>query len=113
LKYIESIIRRRFTAYGLELCQAKTKIVYCKDSNRNGEYPNQCFDFLGYTFKPRSAQDRDGKFFVSFSPAISRKALKAMRLKIKEHPLIKRGFNQGVVDIAKAINPIIQGWINY
>ena len=36
-----------------------------------------------------------------------------MRLKIKEHPLIKRGFSQSVEELAKAINPIIQGWINY
>ena len=113
LKFIESKIRRRFTQCGLELCQEKTKIVYCKDSNRTGEYSNQSFDFLGYTFRPRSARDRDGKFFVSFSPAVSRKALKAMRLKIKQHPLIKVGFSQSIVALAKAINPIIQGWINY
>ena len=110
---IASKIRRRFTQCGLELCQEKTKIVYCKDSNRTGQYPNQSFDFPGYTFRPRSARDRNGKFFVSFSPAVSRKALKAMRTKIKEHPLIKAGFSQSVVELAKAINPIIQGWINY
>ncbi|MGZ5011705.1 MAG: group II intron reverse transcriptase/maturase [Methylobacter sp.] len=113
LKFIESKIRARFTRCGLELCQEKTKIVYCKDSNRTGQYPNQSFDFLGYTFRPRSARDRDGKFFVSFSPAVSRKALKAMRLKIKEHPLIKAAFSLSVTELAKAINPIIQGWINY
>jgi len=50
---------------------------------------------------------------VSFSPAVSRKALKAMRLKIKEHPMIKGCFSQSVEELAKAINPIIQGWINY
>jgi len=36
-----------------------------------------------------------------------------MRTKIKGHPLIKAGFSQSVVELAKAINPIIQGWINY
>ena len=112
LKMIASKIRRRFTHCGLELCQEKTKIVYCKDSNRTGQYPNQSFDFLGYTFRPRSARDRNGKFFVSFSPAVSRKALKAMRTKIKGHPLIKAGFSQSVVELAKAINPIIQGCLN-
>ena len=86
LKMIEQQIRRRFTRCGLELCQEKTKIVYCKDSNRNGQYPNQSFDFLGYTFRPRSSRDRNGNFFVSFSPAVSRKALKAMRAKLKGHP---------------------------
>ena len=113
LKFIETKIRTRLTRCGLELCQEKTKIVYCKDSNRTGTYSNQSFDFLGYTFRPRSVRDRNGNFFVSFSPAVSRKALKVMRLKIREHPLIKNGFSQSVVELAKAINPIIQGWINY
>jgi hypothetical protein len=38
-------IRRRFTQCSLELCEEKTKIVYCKDSNRNGSYPNQSLIF--------------------------------------------------------------------
>ncbi len=113
LKMVERQIKQRFNQCGLELCQEKTRIVYCKDSNRDGQYPNQSFDFLGYTFRPRSVRDRNGKFFVSFSPAVSRKALKAMRAKLKEHPLIKSGYSQSVAELAKAINPIIQGWITY
>ena len=113
LEFIERKIRTRFAQCKLELCPEKTKIVYCKDSNRDGVYVNQSFDFLGYTFRPRSSRDKDGNFFVSFSPAVSRKALKAMRLKIKEHPMIKGCFSQSVEELAKAINPIIQGWINY
>jgi RNA-directed DNA polymerase len=113
LKMVERQIRQRLTRCGLELCQEKTKIVYCKDSSRDGQYPIQSFDFLGYTFRPRSARDRNGKFFVSFSPAVSRKALKAMRAKLKGHPLIKAGYSQSVVELAKTINPIIQGWITY
>lgn len=113
LEFIERKIRTRFALCKLELCPEKTKIVYCKDSNRDGNYPIQSFDFLGYTFRPRSSRDRDGKFFVSFSPAVSRKALKAMRSKIKEHPLIRGCFSQSIEELARAINPIIQGWINY
>lgn len=113
LKFIERKIRTRFAQCKLELCQEKTKSVYCKDSNRNSTYPIQSFDFLGYTFRPRSVQDNKGKFFVSFSPAVSRKSLKAMRLKIKEHTLIKGGFSQSIEEVAKSINPIIHGWINY
>jgi RNA-directed DNA polymerase len=113
LEFIERKIRARLARCKLELCKEKTKIVYCKDSNRNGEYPGQSFDFLGYTFRPRSVRDRNGSFFVSFSPAVSRKALKAMRSKIKDHPMIKGCFSQNIEEIAKAVNPIIQGWINY
>jgi RNA-directed DNA polymerase len=113
LGYIERKIRARLTQCKLELCQEKTKRVYCKDSNRSGEYPIQSFDFLGYTFRPRSARDGNGKFFVSFSPAVSCKALKRMRLKIKQHPMIKGCFSLSIEELAKAINPMITGWINY
>jgi len=44
---------------------------------------------------------------------VSRNALKAMRLKLKEHPLIKGCFSLGVEELANLINPMIQGWINY
>ena len=113
LEFIERKIRERFAQCKLELCQEKTKIVYCKDSNRNGEYPVKSFDFLGYTFRPRSTRDKEGKFFVSFSPAVSCKSLKAMRQKIKLHPLIKGCFSLSIEELAKTINPMIQGWINY
>ena len=46
-------LSRRFTACGLSLHAEKTKIVYCKDTNRHGTHDNVAFDFLGYTFRPR------------------------------------------------------------
>jgi RNA-directed DNA polymerase len=45
LKLVENRLRVRFSQCKLELCPEKTKIVYCKDSNRTGEYLNQSFDF--------------------------------------------------------------------
>jgi len=114
LKYIESKIKSRFTQCKLELCTEKTKIVYCRNASGNEYNAEKSFDFLGYTFRPRSARNScDGKLFVSFSPAVSRKALKAMRLKIKQHPLIRGCYSLSIEALAKAINPIIQGWINY
>ena len=104
------MIRSRFAQCKLSLCQEKTKIVYCKDSKRLGNCSSQSFDFLGYTFRPRSCRDKEGVFFVSFTPAVSRKAI---RLKIKEHPMVKGCFSQGISELARAINPMIQGWINY
>ena len=56
-----------------------TKIVYCKDGNRDKEYKETQFDFLGFTFRPRLAKNRKGHFFVSFSPALSTKAEVALR----------------------------------
>ena len=50
----------RLQSCGLELHPEKTKIVYCKDDSRKKTYPNEKFDFLGYTFRPRSSTNRTG-----------------------------------------------------
>jgi len=61
----------RFAACGLVLHPQKTKLVYCKDTNRRGDYPVQSFDFLGYTFRPRKAIWHGCQYGVSFLPAAS------------------------------------------
>ena len=43
-----SALADRFAACKLVLHPEKTKIVYCKDANRRGDFPNQSFDFLGF-----------------------------------------------------------------
>ena len=55
----------------LELHLQKTRVAYCKDSNRRGDAEHVQFDFLGYTFGPRKAVNRSGKPFTSFAPGIS------------------------------------------
>jgi len=72
-------LNRRMEEVGLELHQQKTKIVYCKDDDRQGDYPCTSFDSLGYTFRPRRSKNRWGKYFINFSPAISTQAATAMR----------------------------------
>lgn len=53
---VRQSLEKRFVECGLELHPDKTKIVYCKDDNRPGDYPNQSFDFLGYTFPAEIGQ---------------------------------------------------------
>jgi hypothetical protein len=65
----------RFKQCKLELNTEKTRIVYCKDDDRRGNYPETSFDFLGYTFRPRRSKNRWGKCFINFSPAVSNAAL--------------------------------------
>lgn len=111
-EFIHRAIKKRFAECKLELNEEKTKIVYCKRNHRNIEYECIQFDFLGYTFRPRRSIDTHGEVFLNFSPAVSKKA----RTKIWE---TIRDWNQKywvqmkLEDIAKQINPIIQGWINY
>lgn len=73
--------------FGLELNLSKTKIVYCKDDDRKGSYENISFDFLGYTFKPRGAKNKYGKYFTSYLPGMSGKAQKAIRKEVRSWKL--------------------------
>ena len=51
----------RLAACRLEAHPDKTRIVYCRDDDRPGDYPDRSFDFLGYTFRPRPAMNRRGR----------------------------------------------------
>lgn len=102
----------RFKECGLELHPEKTKIVYCKDDDRRGEYCDISFDFLSYTFRPRRSKNRWGKFFVSFLPGVSNKAGKAMRQKAWKWKMHLRS-DKSLEDLSRMFSPVIRGWINY
>ncbi|EQD74253.1 RNA-directed DNA polymerase (reverse transcriptase), partial [mine drainage metagenome] len=109
---VRAEIAQRFEKVGLELHPGKTHIVYCKDSNRRGSYEHERFTFLGFTFAPRAARNKEGKTFVSFSPAASDEALKAFRHKVRTWRL-HRWNNADLRDLAERINSVVRGWINY
>jgi RNA-directed DNA polymerase len=56
--------------------QEKTKIIYCKyckDSNRKGKHERIEFDFLGFSFRPRLAKNKQGSFSsASVLPSVVR-----------------------------------------
>ena len=105
-------IERRFAECGLELNLQKTRVVYCKDDNRRGDYPEQKFDFLGYTFRPRTSRSRQGRYFVNFSPAISKRAAKSIRETMRQWRMHRQS-DKSLDDLARISNPVIRGWINY
>jgi RNA-directed DNA polymerase len=109
---IRTAIAARLKECGLELHPEKTKVVYCKDDYRRRTYPNEKFDFLGYTFRPRRAKNREGKFFINFSPAVSDKAVKAIRDEIRSWDLHLRSDKQ-IEDLSRMFNPVIRGWLQY
>jgi RNA-directed DNA polymerase len=105
-------IAKRLAQVGLEVNPDKTRIVYCKDANRDGSHEHERFSFLGYTFRPRLTRSGAGVFFVSFSPAVADDAAKAIRHTIKRWRLhLWSGLT--LTDLARAINPVVRGWINY
>ncbi len=109
---ILSSLKERLEEVGLEIHPEKTQIVYCKDDDRRGSHTNTSFDFLSYTFRPRLVKSRNGEFFVSFTPAVSNKASKAMRQAIRRWKLQFKT-DVEITDLAKIYNTKIRGWINY
>jgi RNA-directed DNA polymerase len=111
-RQVRDAIAARLAQVGLELHPDKTRIVYCKDADRPGSFEHQKFTFLGYEFRPRLAKNRHGKHFVSFLPAVSADAMKAMGAEIRSWSLGRRS-DKSLDDLARMFNHIVQGWINY
>lgn len=111
-KEVLEAIRKRLQDCGLELHPDKTKIVYCKDVNRNGSYENENFDFLGYTFRPRLSMNRRGKTFVNFTPAMCKQAANRIRKEIRSWKVHLRS-DKNITDLARMFNAKVQGWVNY
>jgi RNA-directed DNA polymerase len=111
-QHVLEAIAQRMAQVGLELHPDKTRIVYCKDANRSRSHEHERFDFLGYTFRPRLSKSKDDHFFVNFSPAISDDAKKAIGREIRSWRLNQRS-DLSLSDLARKVNPIVRGWINY
>jgi len=109
---LKESIEARLAQCGLQLHPAKTKIVYCKDDDRRGNYPNEKFDFLGFTFRARMAKNRWGKFFVTFSPAMSDKAASRVRETMRSWGFQRRS-DKSLEEISRMFNPILRGWFSY
>ena len=97
---------------GLRLHPDKTRIVYCKDGRRRGEHEHTSFTFLGFTFRARKARSKDGRYFTSFLPAMSTEALKAKGAELRAMRIHRRT-NLTLDDLARWLNPIVAGWMNY
>jgi RNA-directed DNA polymerase len=101
----------RLAACKLALHPDKTKIVYCKDANRRGDFPVISFDFLGFQFRARKTMWQ-GKAAHGFLPAASPKALKRISREIRRWRLHTRS-DKSLQDLAEIYNPVIRGWIGY
>jgi group II intron reverse transcriptase/maturase len=105
-------IADRMVEVGLQLHPDKTKIVYCKDENRRLDHEHTEFTFLGFTFRARAARRKNGTVFASFLPAISKDALNKISGEVRRWQLHHwTGHSFG--EVAKRINPIVRGWIQY
>ncbi|MEH1125291.1 reverse transcriptase domain-containing protein [Micromonospora sp. CPCC 206061] len=109
---IRVAIENRMVEVGLRLHPDKTRIVYCKDSNRRSSHEHTSFTFLGFTFRARKARSRHGKNFAAFLPAISKDALNKISRTVRSWRLHRRtGYT--FAELARTINPIVRGWMQY
>lgn len=110
-QWIRGQLEKRFTQCGLTLHPVKTKIVDCRTNagSRGSRY--QEFDFLGYTFRKRKAVTKDGQYFTSYLPAVSKKSIRSIQNQVKECRHISTA--SGTLRlIANELNPKIRGWFN-
>jgi RNA-directed DNA polymerase len=112
-RQLREALARRLVEIGLELHPEKTRIVYCKDSNRRGDYEHVSFVFCGYTLRPRKAYNkRTGEAFTGFLPAVSPGKLCEMSRRAASWRLHRR-VNLTLDDLAEEVNPVLRGWLAY
>jgi RNA-directed DNA polymerase len=105
-------LHKRMAECHLELHPEKTKLVYCRDYRRQEKHKNVKFDFLGYSFQPRSSRARKtGNLFLGYGCAISIASRKKIADKL-EVLFDKSKSCRSIVGIAHRLNPLIRGWVN-
>ena len=111
-RMVATAIGERMEQVGLRLHPDKTRIVYCKDGRRPGSHEHTSFDFLGFTFRARGVRSKNGNVFTGFGPAVSKTARKRMSQQVRSWRLHHyTTFSEQ--DLARWINPIVSGWMNY
>ena len=105
-------IADRMEQVGLRLHPAKTRIVYCQDGQRRGSHEHTSFDFLGFTFRARKARRKGGGNYSLFLPAISKDALSKISAEVRSWKLHRQA-TLTLAEIARRINPIVRGWMQY
>ncbi|MFT4668079.1 MAG: RNA-directed DNA polymerase [Gammaproteobacteria bacterium] len=96
----------------LTLHPAKTKIVFCKKHKAKPVKKTIKFDFLGFSFQPRTSSNKNGKMFLGYDCAISQSSKKKIITDIRSTKF-QRWTNRSISQIAEFFNPKIRGWINY
>ena len=107
-KYALAIIKKRLAKCNLAVHPVKTRIVNLRGITTNKYL--RSFDFLGFTFKPYWAKTSKG-FRKLITVFISQKSISRVLDKFKKSELHKR--RMSIEELAKVLNPITRGVINY
>jgi len=107
---LKESLKVRLRECKLEMNETKTKIVYCKDYRRRGNYATTKFDFLGYTLKPRTK--KGNSLFLGYDAGISKKSRKKICEELRR-TRFHRLTTLSEKEISNLLNSKIRGWINY
>jgi group II intron reverse transcriptase/maturase len=112
-KQILAGIKSRLAECKLRLSEEKTKIVYSKDYRRKqkNDYEKK-FDFLGFTFKPKTLASKKGGLFLAYDCAISQKAQTRIIAGWKQLSWHRKS-QLTIQGIANQVNQQIRGIIRY
>ncbi len=117
----ESIFNRRQQAAFMRVCNAKLSCqsnlqpirLLRVDSCLSLSIKRWCCLAIFVSQKRRLCKNRKrNSLFVSFTPAVSKVAMKSMRLKIR-NMRVRIRTEMSIEQLAKWLNPIISGWIAY
>jgi RNA-directed DNA polymerase len=96
-------------AYGSTRTRRGSSIA--RTGSAGGDHEHTSFTFLGFTFRAREAQGKTGAYFT-FLPAMSTEALKAKSTELRAMRIHRRT-TLTLDDLARWLNPIVAGWMNY
>jgi len=111
--HILNAVKNRLEACNLKIHEGKTKIVYCQDYKRKKKQYRKKFDFLGFSFQPRSMKSKrnSGGWFLGYDCAISTAAKKKIMAEIRAMK-IQRWTSKTIEELAEMLNPKLGGWAN-
>jgi RNA-directed DNA polymerase len=107
-RYVIARIRERLKECKLAVHPDKTRIVNMRGIT--SEKHPRSFDFLGFTFKPVLVPTTKGKKLM-VTTFMSRKSMSAVLDKFRTMQIHKK--RKSIVEVAKELNPITRGVINY
>ncbi len=112
-KHLLEAIQSRLKECRLRLSEEKTKVVYCQNYRRPKKKSfGKKFDFLGFTFKPKSIPSKRGGLFLGYGCAISQQSQTRITDGWKQLNLHRRS-GSTIQEIANEVNPQMRGMIRY
>lgn len=110
-KQVLEAVEKRLAEVKLRIKPEKTHIVYCKNWKRKLKYEKTKFDFLGYSFQPRTRMGNNG-LFTAFTGEMSQNN----RVRITESLSLivhSRKTHLEIWDFTAELNAKMRGWANY